>query len=120
MAKSSECRFFFFKAVDSSPIRSMALVFRTLYGFEEGPIGLMFLSVVYVILTILGAHGVDRIIRNYRFGSVFALLWNFVQEYLYKKYVGRKGPEARLYSACMAAVLFPIGAFSSRPIPFTL
>lgn len=29
---------------------------------------------------------------------------------MYKKHVGKRGPEARLYSACAAAPLFPIGA----------
>jgi hypothetical protein len=36
---------------------------------------------------------------------------NPLQEYMYKKHVGKRGPEARLYSACAAAPLFPIGAF---------
>ncbi|KAF8836966.1 MFS general substrate transporter [Paxillus ammoniavirescens] len=44
-------------------------------------------------------------------GSVFGWFANMYQEVLYRKHVDRKGPEARLYSALVAAVLLPTGMF---------
>jgi len=39
------------------------------------------------------------------------LLTNIYQEYLYDKYVPEKGPEARLYLACFAAIMLPASMF---------
>ncbi|KAJ8581108.1 MFS general substrate transporter [Rhizopogon salebrosus TDB-379] len=52
-------------------------------------------------------------------GSLLGYLANIYQERLYKKYVHRKGQEARLYIACVASVTLPIGmlifAWTVRP-----
>lgn len=36
---------------------------------------------------------------------------NPLQDMIYAKKFPQKGPEARLYSACVAAVFFPLGCF---------
>ncbi|PWN98487.1 MFS general substrate transporter [Tilletiopsis washingtonensis] len=71
-------------------LESIGLVTQ-LHNFTPGQTGLVFLS-------ICGA-------------AILGNALNPLQEYMYKKHVGKRGPEARLYSACAAAPLFPIGAF---------
>lgn len=44
-------------------------------------------------------------------GAVIGQATNPIQSILYARYVAKIGPEARLYSACVAAVMFPIGCF---------
>ncbi|TFK52049.1 MFS general substrate transporter [Heliocybe sulcata] len=60
-------------------------------GFAWGEVGLVFLT-----MTI---------------GTMFGFLMNLYQERLYQRYVSVRGPEARLYCACVAGVLFPVGLF---------
>ncbi|KAI9573833.1 major facilitator superfamily domain-containing protein [Boletus coccyginus] len=52
-------------------------------------------------------------------GSILGWIANMYQEMLYKKYVIRKGPEARLCLALVAAILLPTGmliyAWTARP-----
>ncbi|TKY88039.1 hypothetical protein EX895_003135 [Sporisorium graminicola] len=43
--------------------------------------------------------------------GILGNLLNPLQERLYRKYYPTRGPEARLYFACISAVLFPIGCF---------
>ncbi|TFK23218.1 drug transporter [Coprinopsis marcescibilis] len=72
-------------------ISSVGLVFTELHGFNVAQAGLGFLALVV--------------------GSLIGFGTNFIQEWLYRKYFPTKGVEARLYSACYAAILFPIGMF---------
>ncbi|KAK7458023.1 hypothetical protein VKT23_009931 [Stygiomarasmius scandens] len=44
-------------------------------------------------------------------GALIGFATNFYQESLYRKHFPSRGPEARLYSACVAAILFPAGMF---------
>lgn len=72
-------------------IESIAPVFRTLHGFTIGEIGTVFASVIV--------------------GTFLGFLSNLHQERLYQRNVGKRGPEARLYWPCIAAVIFPVGMF---------
>jgi len=72
-------------------VESVSPVFRTLHGFNYGETGS-----VFVTLPI---------------GCIFGILTNVAQERLYQKHVGTRGPEARLFAACGAAILFPVGMF---------
>lgn len=72
-------------------IESIGPVFRTLHQFNSGQVG-----TVYISITI---------------GSVLGFATNLYQERLYRKYVGTRGPEARLYAPMAAAFIFPIGMF---------
>ncbi|KAF4610850.1 hypothetical protein D9613_006630 [Agrocybe pediades] len=72
-------------------IESVAGEFRDLHKFTIGEIGTVFLTMVV--------------------GSILGYASNIYQERLYQKNFPKRGPEARLYMACFAAVLFPIGMF---------
>ncbi|RPD64468.1 MFS general substrate transporter [Lentinus tigrinus ALCF2SS1-7] len=72
-------------------IESIGPAFRTVHGFNTGQTGTAFTAMI------VGCF-VGEAIQMY-------------QEKLYAKYQPTKGPEARLYSACLAAVLFPVGMF---------
>ncbi|KDQ50141.1 hypothetical protein JAAARDRAFT_186488 [Jaapia argillacea MUCL 33604] len=72
-------------------IESISPIFKKLHNFNSGQTG-----TVFVCMAI---------------GSFLGLLTNLYQERLYQKYFPTRGPEARLYCACAAAVLFPIGMF---------
>ncbi|KAH8832878.1 MFS polyamine transporter [Flagelloscypha sp. PMI_526] len=72
-------------------IESVTTTFTQLHGFDTGQAGLVFLT-----MTI---------------GALFGVCSNFIQEFLYKKNVVKRGPEARLYLACFAGVLFPASMF---------
>ncbi|SPO29152.1 related to multidrug resistant protein [Ustilago trichophora] len=43
--------------------------------------------------------------------GILGNLMNPMQEYLYRKNFPRRGPEARLYFACIGAITFPVGCF---------
>ncbi|KIK62083.1 hypothetical protein GYMLUDRAFT_42522 [Collybiopsis luxurians FD-317 M1] len=72
-------------------VESIGSVFTTVHGFNTGQVGTVFLT--FIISSVLG------------FST------NFFQDYLYRKNVQIRGPEARLYLACLAAVLTPCGMF---------
>ncbi|CAL1715271.1 unnamed protein product [Somion occarium] len=72
-------------------IESIAPVFRTLHNFNQGEIGTVFIA--------------------FFIGSILGFFTNLYQEKLYQKTVGRRGPEARLYSSMFAAILFPAAMF---------
>ncbi|OAX33805.1 MFS general substrate transporter [Rhizopogon vinicolor AM-OR11-026] len=80
-------------------IDSVSGEFQSVYGFGVGETG-----TVFVTITI---------------GSLLGYLANVCQERLYHKYVHRKGPDARLYIACVASVVLPAGmlvfAWTTRP-----
>ncbi|BGP52668.1 hypothetical protein JCM8202_004805 [Rhodotorula sphaerocarpa] len=72
-------------------VEAVPLIFRNVYGFNAGEVGLVFYSVV--VASIIG------------FGT------NFYQERLYRAHVARRGPEARLYASLVGGLVFPAGAF---------
>ncbi|KAF8799275.1 MFS polyamine transporter [Phlegmacium glaucopus] len=72
-------------------IESIPGVFQNLHHFNNAETGMVFLTMVI--------------------GSVLGFFTNFYQEILYQRYFPKRGPEARLYLACFAAVLLPVGMF---------
>ncbi|KAI0741993.1 MFS general substrate transporter [Daedaleopsis nitida] len=72
-------------------IESIGPAFRTVHNFSTGEVGSVFAAMIV--------------------GCIFGEAIQIYQERLYTKYHPTKGPEARLYSACLAAVLFPAGMF---------
>lgn len=71
-------------------LESIGLITQ-LHGYTQGQTGLVFLSICL--------------------GAVLGWLSNFWQDSIYAKKFSTKGPEARLYTSCIAAVLFPVGCF---------
>ncbi|KAJ7820691.1 hypothetical protein B0H13DRAFT_2129939, partial [Mycena leptocephala] len=74
-----------------SMFESILPVFEGLYGFNHGEAGLTFAGMTV--------------------GSLLGFATNFYQDSLYRKYFPIRGPEARLFAACGAALLFPTGMF---------
>lgn len=78
---------------------SLSSEFENIYGFTVGESGSVCAAIVI--------------------GSFLGYLVNIYQERLYKKYVHRKGQEARLYTACVASIILPTGilifAWTARP-----
>ncbi|KZV74466.1 MFS general substrate transporter [Peniophora sp. CONT] len=72
-------------------IESVAPAFRTVHHFGTGEVGTVFLALVV--------------------GSFLGVASNVHQERLYRKHFPKHGPEARLYWAMGAGVLFPVGVF---------
>ncbi|KAI0761799.1 MFS general substrate transporter [Trametes elegans] len=72
-------------------VASIAPAFRTIHHFNTGETGTVFASMIV--------------------GCFVGLAIQMYQENLYSKYVHKKGPEARLFSACVGAILFPAGIF---------
>ncbi|KAJ7466776.1 MFS general substrate transporter [Mycena galericulata] len=74
-----------------SMFESILPVFQTLYGFNQGQVGTVFLGMTL--------------------GAFLGFATNLYQESLYRKHFPTLGPEARLFSACGAALVFPAGMF---------
>ncbi|KAF8799274.1 MFS polyamine transporter [Phlegmacium glaucopus] len=72
-------------------IESIHGVFQNLHHFNIAETGMVFLAMVI--------------------GSVLGFFTNFYQEILYQRYFPKRGPEARLYLACCAAILMPVAMF---------
>ncbi|KDR67699.1 hypothetical protein GALMADRAFT_257977 [Galerina marginata CBS 339.88] len=72
-------------------VESISGVFRDLHHFSIGWIGTVFLTMVI--------------------GSFLGFFTNFYQEKLYQRHFTERGPEARLYLACFASILLPLGMF---------
>ncbi|KAF8159888.1 MFS polyamine transporter [Crassisporium funariophilum] len=72
-------------------IESISGVFHDIHDFNIGQTGTIFMAMVV--------------------GSILGFLTNFYQEALYQRHFSTRGPEARLYMACFAAVLLPVGMF---------
>ncbi|KAJ3801072.1 major facilitator superfamily domain-containing protein [Lentinula aff. detonsa] len=72
-------------------IESIGSVFQSIHKFNTGQVGTVF--VTFVI------------------GSILGFSTNLFQERLYRKNYPTRGPEARLYLACCAAILIPCGMF---------
>ncbi|BGP12403.1 hypothetical protein JCM10213_001992 [Rhodosporidiobolus nylandii] len=71
-------------------VEAIPLIFGNVYGFNIGEVGLTFYSVV--IASFIG------------FGT------SFLQDSLYRKHVAKRGPEARLLTSLVGALVFPAGA----------
>ncbi|KAJ7773794.1 MFS general substrate transporter [Mycena metata] len=74
-----------------SMFESVLPIFKNLYGFNQGQAGLTFIGMTV--------------------GAILGFATNFYQESLYRKHFPSRGPEARLYAACAAAIMFPTGMF---------
>ncbi|KAJ7223281.1 MFS general substrate transporter [Mycena pura] len=74
-----------------SMFESILPVFEGLYGFNQGQAGLTFAGMTV--------------------GAFLGFATNLHQESLYRKHFPTRGPEARLFAACGAALLFPAGMF---------
>ncbi|KAF7371056.1 Drug transporter [Mycena sanguinolenta] len=74
-----------------SMIESIPGLFQDLHHFNVGQEGSVFASMAV--------------------GTVLGFVLNFYQEHLYHKHFDRRGPEARLISACAAAIMLPISMF---------
>ncbi|KAF8993763.1 MFS polyamine transporter [Cyathus striatus] len=72
-------------------VQSISGVFRNLHHFSVSEIGCVFLSVFI--------------------GTIIGFILNYYQEYLYRENLPERGPEARLYSACAVAIVFPVSMF---------
>ncbi|KAJ7636561.1 hypothetical protein FB45DRAFT_1138278 [Roridomyces roridus] len=72
-------------------LRSIPGIFRDLHHFSVGQEG-----TVYVTISI---------------GTALGFAGTFYQEALYRKFVDRRGPEARLILACGASIMLPISMF---------
>ncbi|KAF9038954.1 MFS polyamine transporter [Hymenopellis radicata] len=72
-------------------VSSISLSFETLYDFNKGEVGSVFATMIV--------------------GSILGYLSNTFQERLYHSNHANRGPEARLYSSCAAAVMLPAGIF---------
>ncbi|KAI5830150.1 MFS general substrate transporter [Schizophyllum commune Tattone D] len=72
-------------------IESISGVFRDVHGFTVGQVGTVFAAMPI--------------------GATIGWAINLYQERLYRKYFPVRGADARLYSACGAAVLLPIAMF---------
>ncbi|KAF9482569.1 MFS polyamine transporter [Pholiota conissans] len=70
-------------------VESIAGVFSNLHQFNIGETGTIFMAMVI--------------------GSLLGFASNFYQERLYQRNFPRRGPEARLYLTCFAAVIIPVG-----------
>ena len=107
------------------------LVFQTVHHFNVGLQGTTFVSMVYVYL-----FCPYRISHPSRIGSFFGFATSLYQGALYRwvklipfsvslqlvhcrRNFAKRGPEARLYAGCFAAVMLPVGllifAWSSLP-----
>lgn len=71
-------------------LESIGLV-TELHSYTPGQTGLVFLSICL--------------------GALLGNLTNPIQDWLYRRYEPKKGPEARLFFACAGSLLFPIGCF---------
>ncbi|WWC88263.1 uncharacterized protein L201_003170 [Kwoniella dendrophila CBS 6074] len=80
-------------------IAGLPYVFKTIYGFGTTAAGSTYWAIVV--------------------GTLIGYLFNFIQDALYKRNVGRVGVEARLYAPCVASIVFAIGVmiFGLTSIP---
>lgn len=72
-------------------LESISGIFKHLHNFNIAETGTVFMAIVI--------------------GTLLGFITNFYQESLYQRYFPTRGPEARLYLACFAAVLLPVGMF---------
>ena len=71
-------------------LESIPLIFENVYHWDLGNTGLAFWSLVL--------------------GAFIALALNWHQEYLYRKYYPKHGPEARLFYSCAGGITFVLGS----------
>ncbi|THU86241.1 MFS polyamine transporter [Dendrothele bispora CBS 962.96] len=72
-------------------VESISAVFRDTYHFDVGQRGSIYVTMII--------------------GSLIGFCTNFLQERLYQRNFSNRGPEARLYFACIAAIAVPAGMF---------
>ncbi|KAJ8593513.1 MFS general substrate transporter, partial [Rhizopogon salebrosus TDB-379] len=77
-------------------LESVTTEFQSVYNFSVSQTGFVFISQRKVFLFI---------------GAIIGLMANLYQETLYKKSFARKRQEARLYVACVAAIVLPVSMF---------
>ncbi|KAK0444803.1 MFS polyamine transporter [Armillaria borealis] len=80
-------------------VESIPFIFRDLHNFSVGQLGNAFAVMIV--------------------GSVLGFMTNVLQEKLYHKNYPYRGPEARLYMACAAAIMLPAGMFLYAWTSFT-
>ncbi|KAK0189257.1 MFS polyamine transporter [Armillaria mellea] len=80
-------------------IESIPFIFRDLHNFSVGQLGNAFAVMIV--------------------GSLLGFMTNILQEKLYHKNYPHRGPEARLYMACAAAIMLPAGMFLYAWTSFT-
>lgn len=91
---------------------SVPYVFTNVYGFTEEQVSYTLSTLSYVLPA--GVSKSSRLpvhLSHCRIGPVIGFLANFGQDRLYRKNFPTKGPEARLYGACVAGILFPAACF---------
>ncbi|KAG1734007.1 major facilitator superfamily domain-containing protein [Suillus lakei] len=79
-------------------LESVTTEFQSVYNFTVSETGFVFLCQRKVILL----HTV---------GAIIGLIANMYQDTLYRKYFPTKCQEARLYMACVAAIVLPVSMF---------
>ncbi|KAG2159177.1 major facilitator superfamily domain-containing protein [Suillus bovinus] len=77
-------------------LESITTEFQSVYNFSVSETGFVFLCQRKVVLFV---------------GAILGFMANMYQETLYKKYFLTKGQEARLYMACVAAIVLPASMF---------
>ncbi|KAG2058308.1 MFS general substrate transporter [Suillus hirtellus] len=82
-------------------LESVSTEFQSVYNFSVSETGFLF----YCTCTPYLISCLDSV------GSTIGLMVNIYQDTLYKKYFPTKGQEARLYMACIAAIVLPISMF---------
>ncbi|KAK0497399.1 MFS polyamine transporter [Armillaria luteobubalina] len=80
-------------------IESIPFIFRDLHNFSVGQLGSAFAVMIV--------------------GSLLGFMTNILQEKLYHKNYPHRGPEARLYMSCAAAIMLPAGMFLYAWTSFT-
>ncbi|PBK98999.1 MFS polyamine transporter [Armillaria gallica] len=80
-------------------VESIPFIFRDLHNFSVGQLGNAFAVMIV--------------------GSLLGFMTNILQEKLYHKNYPHRGPEARLYMACAAAIMLPAGMFLYAWTSFT-
>lgn len=70
---------------------SIPIVFTTIYGFNTGEVGLVYITQIV--------------------GSFLGMFISLYGDKLYHRDVGKKGPEARMWMGCFGGVIFPIGCW---------
>ncbi|KAG2039237.1 MFS general substrate transporter [Suillus americanus] len=90
-------------------LESITTEFQSVYNFSVSETGLVFLCQRKAIL--LHVCTVFDLSRLNSVGAIIGFMANMYQETLYKKYFSIKGQEARLYMACVAAIVLPVSMF---------
>ncbi|KAG1731631.1 major facilitator superfamily domain-containing protein, partial [Suillus paluster] len=77
---------------------SVTTEFQSVYNFSVSETGFVLLCQ-------------RKVVRLHIVGAIIGFMANMYQETLYRKHFARKGQEARLYMACVAAIVLPVSMF---------